>query len=85
MGWVNRVVPAKDIETEVMSFAEEIAANAPLTLTASKLIVNEVTKVPSERDTDMCRSLVERCYASEDYVEGQRAFAEKRAPRFIGR
>lgn len=84
MGWVNQVTPAESIEQDVASIAEQIAANAPLTLTASKLIVNEAVKVPSDRDTDLCRSLVERCYESKDYVEGQRAFAEKRTPNFTG-
>jgi len=85
MGWVNRVVPAAEIKTAVTEFAQDISANAPLTLTASKLIANEAAKVPAERDIELCRSLVEACYASADYAEGQKAFAEKRTPRFTGR
>lgn len=85
MGWVNRVVPASQIDLAVDELAKEISGNAPLTLTASKLIANEVTKVPADRDINLCRALVEKCYASADYIEGQKAFSEKRTPRFAGR
>jgi enoyl-CoA hydratase len=33
----------------------------------------------------MCDRLVQECFASEDYAEGRRAFAEKRKPVFKGR
>ena len=85
MGWVNRVVPAADLEAVVEEFARSVAANAPLSVKAAKLTVNELMKAPGERDAGLCRQLVEDCYASEDYKEGQRAFAEKRRPLFKGR
>ncbi|MDA7947729.1 MAG: enoyl-CoA hydratase [Hyphomicrobiaceae bacterium] len=84
MGWVNKVVPSDRIDAHVEELASQIAANAPLTLKASKLIVNEAVKPPDDRDLDICRALVEDCYASDDYIEGQRAFAEKRTPDFTG-
>ena len=85
MGWVNQVVPSHQIDGYVDDLASQIAANAPLTLKASKLIINEAVKPPGDRDLETCRSLVDACYASADYVEGQRAFAEKRTPNFTGR
>lgn len=85
MGWINKVVPSGRIDAYVDDLASQIAANAPLTLKASKLIINEAVKPPGDRDLEACRSLVEECYASADYVEGQRAFAEKRSPDFTGR
>ena len=39
---------------------------------------------PSDRDLEAVERLVEACFRSEDYLEGQAAFAEKRAPRFRG-
>ena len=63
----------------------EIAANAPLSVKAAKLIVNEAVKEAADRDETLCASLVDACNASDDYIEGQRAFAEKRKPDFKGR
>jgi enoyl-CoA hydratase/carnithine racemase len=75
MGLVNRVVPV----------AELIAENAPLTVNAVKRIVAEAMKDPGERDEALCQRLVAECFASDDYVEGRKAFMEKRKPVFTGR
>jgi enoyl-CoA hydratase len=84
MGFVNRIVPASDLEDYVKSYAETIAANAPLTVKAAKYIANEVMKDESKRDLARCAELVEQCFASRDYTEGRRAFMEKRKPEFTG-
>jgi enoyl-CoA hydratase/carnithine racemase len=85
MGLVNRVVPGADLETFVADYAEMIGANAPLTMASIKQIVGEIAKDPDDRDLDACVRSVAACFASEDYVEGRRAFMEKRKPVFRGR
>ncbi len=85
MGLVNRVVPSADLDAVVDDYASMIAANAPLSVKAAKLIVCEAQKESAERDLARCQQLVDDCHASEDYQEGQSAFAEKRKPRFRGR
>ncbi len=84
MGLVNRVVPEAELESYVKSYAEMIAANAPLTLKAVKHIVGEVMRDESDRDVARCTEMVEQCFASNDFIEGRRAFMEKRKPSFTG-
>ncbi len=84
MGLVNRVLPASDLETFVSDYAGMIAANAPLTIRAAKFAIGQAIKDESERDLARCDELVRACFVSNDYVEGRRAFMEKRKPAFTG-
>jgi enoyl-CoA hydratase/carnithine racemase len=85
MGLVNRVVPAADLDRAVLELAGQIAANAPLTVRAAKAAVQEAVKDPDRRDVARVDELVEACFQSDDYIEGRRAFMEKRPPRFTAR
>ncbi len=85
LGLVHRVVAAAELESSVRDYAQSIAANAPLTVLAVKRIVGEIVKNPEQRDLALCDRLVAACFGSEDYVEGRRAFMEKRKPAFHGR
>ena len=85
MGLVNRVVPEAELEPYVKNYADTIAANAPLTVKGVKYIIGEVMKDESTRNLARCAELVEQCFASNDFIEGRRAFMEKRKPAFTGK
>ncbi len=84
MGLVNRVVPDDQVAAAVEETAATITANAPLTVNAIKFVVGETLKDPGDRDLDRCTAVVEACFNSKDYIEGRRAFMEKRKPEFTG-
>lgn len=85
MGLVNRIVPAAELRDQVMALATGIAGNAPLTVAAAKAAIREAGRPPELRDLARVQAMVEACFRSDDYREGQRAFAEKRPPAFTGR
>ena len=85
MGLINRVLPKADLAAYVEALAAEIAGNAPLTVASIKTIVGELAKDPDRRDIDRCERMTKACFDSQDYIEGRRAFMDKRKPDFQGR
>jgi enoyl-CoA hydratase/carnithine racemase len=85
IGLVNRIVPDDTLEASVHELAAAMAANAPLTIRACKAAIRELQKDAGRRDLDAVNRMVEECFRSEDYREGQQAFMEKRPPVFRGR
>jgi enoyl-CoA hydratase/carnithine racemase len=84
IGLVNRIVPAEEIGAAVERLAHDIAANAPLTLRATKEMIRRVLekrRLSAGDDAD----LVELCYTSDDFHEGVAAFLAKRKPQWSGR
>ncbi|GAA5071546.1 enoyl-CoA hydratase [Roseibacterium beibuensis] len=84
MGLVNRVVPDDQVGQTAQETAEMIAGNAPMTVESVKYIVSQVVAPESQRDLDKCAARVKACFDSKDYIEGRRAFLEKRKPNFVG-
>ena len=85
MGLVNAVIPQAELQAKINALAEEIAANAPLTVRAAKLTIDALVRHPEAPDTSALDAAVDACFDSADYAEGRRAFLEKRKPRFEGR
>ncbi len=89
VGIVRDVVPAAGLMAHARQLARSLAEGPPLVLAAIKEVVRETAHLPVAEVFGVLerRALgtVERLYGSEDMIEGARAFAEKRAPRWQGR
>lgn len=87
IGLVQEVHPAAEIEAESLRLAATIAANAPLSMTGNKRVIEALARFPrlSPREEQELVELRRSCFSSDDFREGIEAFAEKRKPRWRGR
>jgi enoyl-CoA hydratase/carnithine racemase len=84
-GIVNEVVPLADLMATVHKWADDILACAPLSIRASKQAALMGLGQPLELALNLNYTEALKMRYSEDTVEGPRAFAEKRPPRWQGR
>jgi enoyl-CoA hydratase/carnithine racemase len=83
LGIVNRLEPAETIDAAVRDYAMRIAANAPLTITATKEMIRRLMAARRLRTGDD-HDIVTMCYTSRDFREGIDAFLAKRPPKWTG-
>ena len=87
LGFVNEVVPVGEALQAAERWAAQIGQNSPMSIRASKqavmdgLNVSLPEAIAAQREYPAVREMME----SADYVEGPRAFAEKRPPRWRGK
>ena len=84
LGLVTRMADPSTIDDAVRALTATIAANAPLTIRATK---EAVRRIQASRRIDAAQAddLIAMCYSSDDFKEGVAAFLAKRPPTFKGR
>jgi len=85
VGLVNRVVEPEELEAVTMDYAATLAANAPLSIRASKYFINQLGLERAERNEARMAAMQREAADSEDFKEATQSFMEKRRPVFQGR
>ena len=85
LGLVNKIVPAELLEKEVRALAEEIAANAPLAVQATKRMMRMGQDETFEANVHHVYLQLLPLFRSQDFAEGVKSFIERRPPKFTGR
>jgi crotonobetainyl-CoA hydratase len=86
LGFVNEVVPHDQLMSAARRWAEQICECAPLSIRASKDVVYRSLSMGSlEESMSAQYDSVKTMVQSQDFIEGPRAFSEKRKPNWQGR
>ncbi|MET4066268.1 enoyl-CoA hydratase/carnithine racemase [Bradyrhizobium sp. S3.2.6] len=87
LGFVNEVVPQGEALAGALRWAEMITKNSPMSIRASKQTIRKGLAVSLEQAIEEQREYpaVKAMVASQDYIEGPKAFSEKRPPNWVGK
>ena len=85
MGLVNRVIKTSELRSYCENYANIIASNAPMTIFAARTAVREIKNDRGKDTQGYLDDLVNKCFSSNDYAEGRKAFQQKRKPLFKGK
>jgi len=85
IGLVNRVVPLDQLMPTARKLAETICQRGPMGVRAVKEVMIRGYDLPLEQGLQLERDFANRVRTTEDFMEGARAFAEKRPPQYKGR
>ena len=85
MGMLAEVVPDDCLEDSVTKLAQKVMANSPLSVAAHKRMLELGPSIGLEGTLALELETNTNMYSTEDVIEGSKAFAEKREPRFKGR
>jgi E-phenylitaconyl-CoA hydratase len=85
MGVVSRVVPPDQLMPTALAIARRITENAPLAVRSVKRLVTQGMEMPLNLALDLDRYIWGLLRDTEDRIEGRKAFAEKRKPRYKGK
>jgi 2-(1,2-epoxy-1,2-dihydrophenyl)acetyl-CoA isomerase len=85
LGLANKAVPAEELMSAAMEWAQSLAERAPLSLAATKKVMRHAADKDWGSSFDMEAKFQGELLGSEDNQEGIQAFFEKRAPKFTGK
>ncbi len=84
MGIANRALPVEEVQPTARAWAQRLAAQAPLSLTAAKRLLGAAADHPRHEVLAAERDALDEIFGSRDWREGVAAFHEKRPPRYRG-
>jgi enoyl-CoA hydratase len=85
IGLVNRVVPPSDLMPTALETADAIAGNAPLAVRETRRGIREILHLSLEEAYRRQEEIGRALRGTEDAIEAQRAFVEKRKPVWKGK